>query len=126
MADEKTSKGVDPNIWIRPPEERDGKDSIRSTTLGSEPETLPKYKTFDVVTLRISHEDFEFLHNLEREIMKNRSRDNKKERITKNSIMRAMLGCLKNVKFDRKNIPDENELRIRIMRGIKDLPPWLF
>ncbi len=126
MADEKTSSGVDPNIWIRPPEERDGKDSIRSTTLGSEPETLPKYKTFDVVTLRISHEDFEFLHNLEREIMKNRSRDNKKERITKNSIMRAMLGCLKNVKFDRKDIPDENELRIRIMRGIKDLPPWLF
>lgn len=126
MADEKTSSGVDPNIWIRPPEERDGKDSIRSTTLGSEPETLPKYKTFDVVTLRISHEDFEFLHNLEREIMKNRSRDNKKERITKNSIVRAMLGCLKNVKFDRKDIPDENELRIRIMRGIKDLPPWLF
>ena len=126
MADEKTSSGVDPNIWIRPPEERDGKDSIGSTTLASEPETLPKYKTFDVVTLRISHEDFEFLHNLEREIMKNRSRDNKKERITKNSIMRAMLGCLKNVKFDRKDIPDENELRIRIMRGIKDLPPWLF
>lgn len=126
MADEKTSSGVDPNIWIRPPEERDGKDSIGSTTLGSEPETLPKYKTFDVVTLRISHEDFEFLHNLEREIMKNRSKENKKERITKNSIMRAMLGCLKNVKFDRKDIPDENELRIRIMRGIKDLPPWLF
>ena len=126
MADEKTSGGVDPNIWIRPPEERDGKDSIGSTTLASEPETLPKYKTFDVVTLRISHEDFEFLHNLEREIMKNRSRENKKERITKNSIMRAMLGCLKNVKFDRKDIPDENELRIRIMRGIKDLPPWLF
>ncbi len=126
MADEKTSGGVDPNIWIRPPEERDGKDSIGSTTLSSEPETLPKYKTFDVVTLRISHEDFEFLHNLEREIMKNRSRENKKERITKNSIMRAMLGCLKNVKFDRKDIPDENELRIRIMRGIKDLPPWLF
>lgn len=126
MADEKTSGGVNPNIWIRQPEGRDNTSDIGSTTLVSEPETLPKYKTFDVVTLRISHEDFEFLHNLEREIMKNRSRENKKERITKNSIMRAMLGCLKNVKFDRKDIPDENELRIRIMRGIKDLPPWLF
>lgn len=126
MADEKTSGGVDPNIWIRQPEGRDSTSDIGSTTLVSEPETLPKYKTFDVVTLRISREDFEFLHNLEREIMKNRSRENKKERITKNSIMRAMLGCLKNVKFDRKDIPDENELRIRIMRGIKDLPPWLF
>lgn len=126
MADEKASGGVDPNIWIRQPEEKDNKGGIGSTALVSEPETLPKYKTFDVVTLRISHEDFEFLHNLEREIMKNRSRENKKERITKNSIMRAMLGCLKNVKFDSKDIPDENELRIRIMRGIKDLPPWLF
>ena len=126
MADEKTSGGVNPNIWIRQPEEKDSMGGIGSTTLVSEPETLPKYKTFDVVTLRISHEDFEFLHNLEREIMKNRSKENKKERITKNSIMRAMLGCLKNVKFDRKDIPDENELRIRIMRGIKDLPPWLF
>lgn len=126
MADEKTSGGVNPNIWIRQPEERSDKGGISNTTLGSEPETLPKYKTLDVVTLRISHEDFEFLHNLEREIMKNRSRENRKERITKNSIMRAMLGCLKNVKFDSKDIPDENELRIRIMRGIKDLPPWLF
>ena len=126
MADEKTDGGVDPNIWIRQPEERSYKGGIVDTTLGSEPETLPKYKTLDVVTLRISHEDFEFLHNLEREIMKNRSRENRKERITKNSIMRAMLGCLKNVKFDKKDIPDENELRIRIMRGIKDLPPWLF
>lgn len=126
MADEKTSGGVNPNIWIRQPEERSGGGGIGDTTLGSEPETLPKYKTLEVVTLRISHEDFEFLHNLEREIMKNRSRENRKERITKNSIMRAMLGCLKNVKFDRKDIPDENELRIRIMRGIKDLPPWLF
>ena len=126
MADEKTSGGVNPNIWIRPPEEKDSMGGIGSATLVSEPETLPKYKTFDVVTLRISHEDFEFLHNLEREIMKNRSKENKKERITKNSIMRAMLGCLKNVKFDRKDIPDENELRIRIMRGVKDLPPWLF
>ena len=126
MVDEKTSGGVNPNIWIRQPEEKDNSGGIGSTTLVSEPETLPKYKTFDVVTLRISHEDFEFLHNLEREIMKNRSKENKKERITKNSIMRAMLGCLKNVKFDSKDIPDENELRIRIMRGIKDLPPWLF
>ena len=126
MADKKTSGGVNPNIWIRHPEGGSDKGSIGGTTLGSEPEALPKYKTFDVVTLRISREDFEFLHNLEREIMKNRSKENRKERITKNSIMRAMLGCLKNVEFDRKDIPDENELRIRIMRGIKDLPPWLF
>ncbi len=126
MANEKTSGGVNPNIWIRPPEERTDKGGIVGTTLGSQPKTSPKYKTFEVVTLRISNEDFEFLHNLEREIMKNRSKENKKERITKNSIIRAMLDCLKNVNFDRKNIPDENELRIRIMKGLKEHPSWFF
>lgn len=126
MADEKTSEGVNPNIWIRQPEEKSIKSGIAGTAPSSQPETPPKYKTFDVLTLRISSEDFEFLQKLEREIMKNRSKENKKERITKNSIMRAMLACLKNVKFDRKDIPDENELRIRMMRGLKDFPPWLF
>ena len=126
MPDEKTSEGVNPNIWIRPPEEKSIKSGITGTPRDSKPETPPKYKTFDVLTLRISSEDFEFLHNLEREIMKNRSRENRKERITKNSIIRAMLACLKNVEFDRKDIPDENELRIRMMRGLKDLPPWVF
>lgn len=126
MADEKTSEGVNPNIWIRQPEEKSIKSGIAGTAPSSQPEAPPKYKTFDVLTLRISSEDFEFLQKLEREIMKSRSRENRKERITKNSIMRAMLACLKNVKFDRKDIPDENELRIRMMRGLKDLPPWLF
>ena len=126
MPDENAGDGVNLNIWIRPPDEKDVRSSITGTVQDSKPETPPKYKTFDVLTLRISGEDFEFLHNLEREIMKNRSRENRKERITKNSIIRAMLACLKNVKFDRKNIPDENELRIRMMRGLKDLPPWVF
>lgn len=126
MPDEKTSEGVNPNIWIRQPEGTTIKSGIAGTARDSKPETSPKYKTFDVLTLRISSEDFEFLQKLEREIMKNRSKENKKERITKNSIMRAMLACLKNVKFDRKDIPDENELRVRMMRGLKDLPPWLF
>lgn len=126
MVDEKTSERVDPNIWIRQPEGKSISSGIAGTVRDPKPETLPKYKTFDVLTLRISSEDFEFLQKLEREIMKNRSRENRKERITKNSIMRAMLACLKNVKFDRKDIPDENELRVRMMRGLKDLPPWVF
>lgn len=126
MPDEKTNEGVNPNIWIRQPEEKTINTGIAGTAPGLKPETPPKYKTFDVLTLRISSEDFEFLQKLEREVMKNRSKENRKERITKNSIMRAMLACLKNVKFDKKDIPDENELRIRMMRGLKDLPPWLF
>ena len=126
MPDEKTSEGVNPNIWIRQPEGKSISSGIGGTARDPKPETPPKYKTFDVLTLRISSEDFEFLQKLEREIMKSRSKENRKERITKNSIMRAMLACLKNVKFDREDIPDENELRVRMMRGLKDLPPWLF
>ena len=126
MPDEKTSEGVNPNIWIRQPEGKSVSSGIAGTARDPEPQPPPKYKTFDVLTLRISSEDFEFLQKLEREIMKSRSKENRKERITKNSIMRAMLACLKNVKFDREDIPDENELRVRMMRGLKDLPPWLF
>lgn len=126
MTNNKKSGGVNPNIWIRQPEVKVDKGGIAGTTLGAESETLPKYKKLEVVTLRINNEDLEFLHNLERQIMKNRSRENRKERITKNSIMRAMIACLKNVKFDKKEISDENELRIRMMRGLKDMPPWLF
>lgn len=126
MANEKTSGGVNPNIWIRQPEQKSGKGGLAGTALGLEQKTLPKYKTLDALTLRISREDFEFLHNLEREIMKNRSQESKKERITKNTIIRAMLGCFKNVQFNRGNIPDENELRSRIMRGLRDHTPWPF
>jgi len=126
MTDQKTSEKVNPNIWIRQSDKISGKGGISGTAFSPEPKNLPKYKTFEAVTLRISHEDFEFLHSLEREIMKNRSKENRKERITKNSIIRAMLGCLKNVKFDRKDIPNENELRVRIMKGLKDYPSWVF
>ncbi len=126
MPSEKKSEGVNSNIWIRQPEESSFKSGISGPVKSSKPKTPPKYETFDVLTLRITSEDFEFLQKLEREIMKNRSKQNKKERITKNGIIRAMLACLRNVKFDTKEIPDENELRVRMMKGLKDLPPWLF
>ncbi len=126
METNKTSGRVNPNIWIRQPEEKTKVKGIAGTTLGSETDATPKYKTFDVLTLRISNEDLEFLHRLERDIMRNRSKERKKERITKNTIVRAMIGCLKNVKLDKENISDENELRERIMKGLKDHPSWLF
>ncbi len=53
--------------------------------------------------------------------MKNRSSKNKKERITKNSIIRAMLENLKYMNFDKKEIPDEKTLQNRIKKAVKEV-----
>lgn len=125
MASQKTDEGVNPNIWIRPPETKTAGTSSQ-TKLVPEKQNSPKYATLEALTLRISDEDLEFLHKLERDIMRNRSPESRKERITKNTIIRAMLNCFRDVRFDRKEIPDEKELQMRLMKGIKDAPPRLF
>ena len=125
MADEKKGGGVDPNIWIRQPETGpDGGVPGAAPDAGDVP--APKYAALEVLTLRISEEDLEFLRRLERDIMKGRSSGNRKERITKNTIIRAMLGCFRNVGFDKKEVSDEKELRARLMKGLRDSPPKLF
>ena len=125
MADEKKGGGVDPNIWIRQPETKpDGGVPGTAPDAGDVP--APKYAALEVLTLRISEEDLEFLRRLERDIMKGRSSGNRKERITKNTIIRAMLGCFRNVGFDKKEVSDEKELRARLMKGLRDSPPKLF
>ncbi len=126
MAKKKSAGGIPADIWRKQPENGARSAGIAGTALGIQTDVLPKYKTFDVITLRISRADFEFLHNLERDIMKNRSSENKKERITKNTVVRAMLSCFRNIKFDKDEIPNEAELRARIMKGLKEHPSWLF
>ncbi len=127
MAKKKSSSGGIPaNIWGNQSENETKSAGITSAALGIQTKVVPKYKTFDALTLRISREDFEFLHNLERDIMKNRSSENRKERITKNTIVRAMLSCFRNIKFDKDEIPNEAELRARIMKGLREHPSWLF
>ena len=123
MAKEKKG-GVDPNIWIRQPETKPDDDGVPG--VDAESGSVPKYAALEVLTLRISEEDLEFLRGLERDIMKRRSPGNRKERITKNTVVRAMLGCFRNVNFDRREIPDEKELRARLMKGLRDSPPKLF
>lgn len=126
MASQKIGEGVNPNIWIRPPETKTDGTATSQAKLVPEKRNSPKYATLEVLTLRISDEDLEFLYKLERDIMRNRSPENRKERITKNTIIRAMLNCFRDVKFDRKEIPDERELQVRLMKGIKDAPSRLF
>ncbi|MCM8805247.1 MAG: hypothetical protein NC825_00735 [Candidatus Omnitrophica bacterium] len=60
-----------------------------------------------------------FLDQLQREILKNREPIYKKERITKNSIIRACIDAFRNVQLNLKNIPDEETLVERLKEKIK-------
>ncbi|MCM8828233.1 MAG: hypothetical protein NC902_02965 [Candidatus Omnitrophica bacterium] len=51
--------------------------------------------------------------------MKNRDHQHKKERITKNSIIRACVDAFRNTRLDLKNIPDEETLLERLKDKIK-------
>ena len=48
--------------------------------------------------------------------MKNRSRVNRRERITKNSIIRATIDVFKNLNIDTSEIGDEDELIKKLKR----------
>lgn len=122
MTNKKKVLGVDPLSWIKQTKDsyeeglpKEKKDKNKNTE-------IPKFKTYEVkLTLRLAEEHLDFLSGLEREIMKNRSSENKKERITKNSIIRAMIESLQEVNFDKKEIPDEKELQKRIKRKVVGL-----
>ncbi|MGH7884931.1 MAG: hypothetical protein ACRENO_04455 [Thermodesulfobacteriota bacterium] len=116
MTNKKKVLGIDPLSWIK-----QTKDSFEEKNFVDKlDEHVPKFETYEVkLTLRLAEEHLNFLSGLEREIMKNRSSKNKKERITKNSIVRAMLENLKYINFDKKEIPDEKELQNRLKKTIK-------
>jgi hypothetical protein len=59
-------------------------------------------------------DQLESLAKLTRDIMKNRTSEYKKERITKNTTLRALIDNLKDLELDVRNIPDEVELAKRI------------
>lgn len=66
------------------------------------------------LTVPLPLDQVQALTSLERAIMKNRSRRAKKQRITKNSIIRACLQVFLSLDLDVKEIPDEAELAKRI------------
>jgi hypothetical protein len=81
---------------------------------------IPKYRQLDVKLYVLLRDDqLEFLAKLTREIMKNRTSEYKIERITKNTILRALVDNLKELELDVRNIPDEAELAKRISDAIK-------
>lgn len=81
---------------------------------------VPKYQQLDVKLYVLLRDDqLEFLARLTREIMKNRTSEYKIERITKNTILRALIDNLKELDLDVRNIPDEAELAKRISDAIR-------
>lgn len=121
MNNKKKVLGVDPLSWIKQTKEdfETNQEEEKNKTKKSE---VPKFETYDVrLTLRLNEDQLDFLSGLEREVMKNRSSKNKKERITKNSIIRAMLENLKYLDFDKKEIPDEKTLQNRIKNAVKEI-----
>jgi hypothetical protein len=126
--------GVDPLSWIKPTvrvnneetQEIKKKEAPRTNkTLPprvphkSRNLNMPKFQTYEIkLTVRLKEEQLEFLSRLEREIMKNRSRINRGERITKNSIIRAIIDIFKNLNIDTSEISDEDKLIRKLKRTI--------
>jgi len=114
----KSGLGKDPLSWITStvPKKQRKKDN------GAEaiPKHVPKFQTFDIrLTVPFSQQHLEFLDKLQREILKNRERSYKKERITKNSIIRACIDAFREAQINLKNIPDEQTLVERLKEKIK-------
>ncbi len=79
----------------------------------------PKFKTFDIkLSILLRQDQLEWLSLMERKIMKNRSSKNKKERITKNSIIRACLDLINDLNIDVREISDEAELLNRLQHAL--------
>jgi len=78
----------------------------------------PKYTTYDVkLSLLLTDEHLEYLEKVVREIMRNRRV--KHERITKNTVMRCLVDLLKALPLDVQEIPDEAELRRRVLAAAR-------
>jgi hypothetical protein len=93
--------------------------SITSELPNLETSLLPKFKSFEVkLSILLREDQLEFLEKLIREIMNKRDSNNKKERITKNTILRACVDVLSKLDLDKVNISDEKELLKRIQDRI--------
>lgn len=84
-------------------------------------EQLPKFMTFEVrLSILIREDQLEYLEKTVRSIMKKRrGGSGAKERVTKNTVIRAMIDALRKVPFDTAGVPDEEALRVRIEEAIR-------
>jgi hypothetical protein len=74
----------------------------------------PKFKQYDVkLSILLTGEQLDLLDKLVKEMM--RSRSVKRERLTKNTLLRCLVDLLDVLPFDTQDIPDEDELRRRLL-----------
>ena len=126
----KRGLGKDPLSWISSTivevetkeEEKKDIEKVQEGKQENKIEKLPKFKTFEVrLTTLLREDQLDFLEKLIRDIHKNREPQYRKERITKNTLIRVFIDAFQNVNFNIKNIPDEEELLKRILeKVIKD------
>ncbi|MCM8803983.1 MAG: hypothetical protein NC833_01860 [Candidatus Omnitrophica bacterium] len=112
----KRGLGKDPLSWISSTIEEEEK---KENKLIEEIKKIPKYKTFEVrLTTLLRDDQLEFLEKLIRNIHKNREPQYRKERITKNTLIRVFIDAFKDVNFNIKNIPDEETLLERVLEKV--------
>lgn len=121
----KTGLGDNPLSWIVDTSKKSkDKPKLKPKEVSSELTDLsttevPKFRSFDVkLSVLLRENQLDFLEKLTREIMTSRDSGNKKERITKNTIIRTLIDILKDLDMDKTNIPDETELLKRIREKI--------
>lgn len=125
MTTKKKVLGVDPLSWIKKTGDDVYGDDVyieeeKLSEQDREKKEVPKYESYEVkLTVRLSEEHLEFLSSLEREIMKSRSKINRKERITKNSIIRSIINAFRDLGYEKTEISTEEELTRRIKNQIK-------
>ncbi|NLF37863.1 hypothetical protein GX586_00365 [bacterium] len=83
-----------------------------------DPLRTPKFLTFEVkLSILLTAGQLEYIERLVHEIMRNRSV--KKERITKNTVLRCLVDLLQALPLDTKDIADEDELRRRLLAAVR-------
>jgi hypothetical protein len=74
---------------------------------------IPKYQTFEAkLSILISADQHAYLEEVVSKIMRNRQ--DKRERITKNSVLRSLIQFMQTLDVDLENVPDEKELLKRL------------
>ena len=117
----KTGLGDNPLDWIVDTSKQ-SKDKLKdksSELTNSNTTEVPKFRSFEVkLSILLRENQLDFLEKLTRQIMTSRDSGNKKERITKNTILRTLIDALKDLDINKTNIPNETELLKRIREKI--------
>ncbi|PIE52564.1 hypothetical protein CSA37_05980 [Candidatus Fermentibacteria bacterium] len=80
-----------------------------------EEQSLPNVR----LTVPVRPDQEELLTRIVRTVATSRSKDNRLQRITKASIIRAYIDAMSSVTLDYEEIPDEKELVRRLVEALK-------